>query len=259
LGDLAELRGIIFTVSFLSFFFLTIAFIPSGFYQQSTEIDEMIDLDIPETYRAYEVTILNYSEIYYLNCSELGLVGTNRWAEFTLGGWDIQFRYIQDPTFNEYRIMVFHESKWWIFITDWHGMKWYNESGFLVSDPWEGDNNDHVCWVSKIVNCFDENGFAKFRVECQHFGMDMFLHYNATKYSNFFEAFKDNQFDAMFGINIQDVNTKLSAWSLISRLLFFQMPEVHPVINILIAIPIWTCIAYLVYVLVLKAIPFTGD
>jgi len=258
MGNLAELRGIVFVISSLSFFFITIAFIPSGFYQNQnpTQLNEMIDLDIPETYRAYEITVLNYSETYYLNCSELGLVGTNRWADFTLGGWDIQFRYIQDPTLNEYRMMVYHQSKWWIFIIESHGMKWYDKEGYLISQELYGDP---VCYPEKIIDKFDENGFAKFRVECQHFGMDIVLHYNTTEYSNFFEAFKDNQFEAVFGINPHDLNTKLSAWDLIGKLLFFQMPNIHPILNMLIAIPIWTCIAYLIYVLILKVIPFVGD
>ncbi len=257
MGDLAELKGLILVISFLSCFFILVGFIPASLFQ-SEQAQKMIDLDIPEVYRAYEIVWLNYSEIEYINSSEANHALTNHWKEFNIGGWDVQLRWIIDPTFNEYRMMVWHETKWWIFITDTHGMKWINQSGFIVSDPWEGDDNDHVCWVNKIVNCFDENGFAKFRVQCDHFGMDLILKYDTTKYPNFFEAFKNNDFHACFGIEPSELNTKLSAWDLIGRLLFFQMPEVHPVINMLIAIPIWTCVAYLVYVLILKAIPFTG-
>ena len=257
MGDLAELRGIILVISFLSCFFIIVSAMPTAFLQNN-EKQRMIDLSIPEVYRAYDIVWLNYSEVEHVDSSEANHAATNHWKEFNIGGWDVQLRWIIDPTFNEYRMMVWHESKWWIFITDAHGMKWFNQSGFLVSDPWAGDNNDHVCWVNKIVDCFDENGFAKFRVQCDHFGMDMILHYNATKYSDFFEAFKSNDFDALFGIQPSDINTKLAAWDLIGRLLFFQLPEIHPALNLLIAIPIWVCIAYLIYVLVLKAIPFVG-
>jgi len=42
--------------------------------------------------------------------------------------------------------------------------------------------------------------------------------------------------------------------------LFFKMPNVHPVLNYIIAVPIWASIAWLAFALIIaiiKALPFT--
>lgn len=49
-----------------------------------------------------------------------------------------------------------------------------------------------------------------------------------------------------------------SALSIIGNILTFDMPGVHPIVNAMIAIPIWACVAYLVMVIALKFIPFLG-
>jgi len=80
--------------------------------------------------------------------------------------------------------------------------------------------------------------------------------FNDTKYSSPTEAWDNYELDILIGMKFDQVNTSINAWSLISMLLFFQLPEVHWIINALIAIPIWITVAYLIYVLIIKIIPF---
>jgi len=50
----------------------------------------------------------------------------------------------------------------------------------------------------------------------------------------------------------------MSAWNIVGMILFFQMPQVHPLFNLMFALPIWACIVYTIYRLILLAIPFVG-
>jgi len=54
--------------------------------------------------------------------------------------------------------------------------------------------------------------------------------------------------------------TGLNAWDLIGMILFFKLPNVHPILNYVIAVPIWASIVWLATSLIiafLKALPLT--
>ena len=249
MGDLAELRGIILVMTFLSCFFIITSAIPGQLIVSTQGLRK--DVDIPDFIEAKEIIQLNYSAVESIHSSEYDLeVGGAYSLDRKIGGHDLHFGW----DVNEQYILIHHVEYWWIFKTGQHKMKWYHNGVEIpqVDSPFEG-----MVFLDKIRGYFDD-GTAKFRVQCQHFGMDLILAYNTTAYSSFTEAFTNNDFYFITGFRIDDLNTKLSAWDLVGRLLFFQTPEIHPVLNMIIAIPIWTCIAYLIYVLVLKAIPFVG-
>ena len=62
------------------------------------------------------------------------------------------------------------------------------------------------------------------------------------------------------GIEFDQMATGLNAWDLISMVLFFKMPNVHPVLNYIIGVPIWISITWLaasIIIAFLKSLPFT--
>ena len=249
MGDLAELRGIILVMTFLSCFFIISSSIPTQYYYS---IILRKDVDIPDFIEANEIIQFNYSAIESLHSSEAWTAGGNEYfLESNIGGHDIKFSWDLDTQY----IFIHHVIYWWIFKTNEHKMKWYYEGKEIPQADTPGITG--VVYLTEIIDYFD-NGTAHFRVQCDHTGFDLTIAYNTTAYTSFTEAFNNNDFWFIVGMTIDDIKTKLSAWDLIGRLLFFQMPEIHPVLNMIIAIPVWTCISYLIYVLVLKAIPFVG-
>jgi len=52
---------------------------------------------------------------------------------------------------------------------------------------------------------------------------------------------------------------KQNAWNIIAGILSFNLPGVHPLITAIIAIPIYTCIGFIVVTLIMRAIPLIGD
>jgi len=130
-----------------------------------------------------------------------------------------------------------HYASWWI----------YAESGV---------NYGNWLSIEKLDECWDnESSMVAFNIRTTEVQMRVYFGFNTTKYSKPSEAYYDDGLSCLYGIGFDQINTSTNAWNLIGSLLFFQMPDVHPAINALIAIPLWALIAYLIYVLILKAIP----
>ncbi len=58
----------------------------------------------------------------------------------------------------------------------------------------------------------------------------------------------------MWAIEFDQVNTSANAWSIMSQILVFDLPEVNSIINILISVPIWIGIAYLSFIIILRVV-----
>jgi len=153
------------------------------------------------------------------------------------GGYDLNL-YYRAANFSDKFIILDHYWHEWIILPFLHSLNWIDNSGIDVTEP--------ISW--------DKSGI-KYIIMCDHFQAKAFIGYNTTTYSTFEEAWNDAEASLMLGIGFQEVQTSLNAWGIISMLLFFQMPNVHWVINALLVIPFWICIAYLAYVLVIKVIP----
>lgn len=82
--------------------------------------------------------------------------------------------------------------------------------------------------------------------------------HNTTRDASLEEAWNNGEIEIYIGATIDDLQTAISAWNVIGALLTFQTPQVHPVINFLIAIPIYACIIYLIITIVAMFVPFGG-
>jgi len=138
--------------------------------------------------------------------------------------------------------------EWWIFYTlesiSLVGSKTKTVYSYLtenaLTDNWFSEYN-----VSKFIG----SGYETLQI----FVMDS----NTTR-NDIAQAFQEGEVQIGIGMGIEDLSTKLSTWGIVATLLTFQAPNIHPLVNALIAIPFWACIAVLTYILILKAIPFVG-
>jgi hypothetical protein len=146
---------------------------------------------------------------------------------------------------------------WWIFKWDYNSFKWYDSNGVERSQWYETGGvvpGWRLGWDS--IN-YSESWTLK-QIGGQEVQVSVFWGYNKTAYASAWHAFMNNDLHVLIAIGFDQENTRMNAWNLIGSLLFFQIPEVHPAINAIIAIPIWVMIAWLIYILILKAIPFVG-
>jgi len=237
-----EIKGLIIVITFLSTFFLITSMIPSGFLYTTPEGRTV---EVPEYFES--VDIYSFAETYNFTITQ----GDELFFEhyFTLGGWNVWF--YSDVLTDCMHVEIY--DSWWVFRWNFRILEWFNNQGVKVSDE-----NGNIERTVLDVNYDVDNQECKFKLSCTDATFVVYFGFNQTKYSKPSEALLNDDLHVLFCINFDKVNTSFNAWNLIGAILFFQMPNVHPAINALIAIPLWIMIAYLVYVLILKAVPFVG-
>jgi hypothetical protein len=65
-----------------------------------------------------------------------------------------------------------------------------------------------------------------------------------------------NQYNISVGFNLEDKLTSNSMWTILGQMLTADLPDTHPIINIIIAIPIWTAIGILAFYAIRSVLPF---
>lgn len=248
LGDISELRGIIAIGSLLGILVLLITWIPSGFlitdYEGRTitppEYFEAVELEKYAT--TWNITFdgSHSKEYWYFGIYHY-------YISFEIGGYDLRLLYARpNHTISGYDdgiLVIWHMEKWWIFETGFHEMEFSNQ----------GEDRGISLSRTELDDDYDRNDLS-YTVECSHVQMDIFLAFNETAYNSPSEAFDDSNLKMMLGVEWDQVQTSMAAWKIIGMLLFFQLPNVHWMINAIIAIPIWLGIAYISYILILRAI-----
>jgi hypothetical protein len=65
-----------------------------------------------------------------------------------------------------------------------------------------------------------------------------------------------NQYNISVGYDLEDKLTSNSMWTVLGQMLTADLPDTHPIVNMLIAIPIWTAIGILAFYAVRSVLPF---
>jgi len=248
MGDISELRGLIVIVSFLGVIILLFGMIPAQFAIGDVEGREV---NVPDFFEAIDI----YSFADYINFTIDNIIS---YEEFTLGGHE--FWFYTEP--NWFAIEHVH-NQFWIF--QWtHSQRWYDQNGVEQSVfhqfSYPIEDSSYAIYVPDLGTEIPEaqEGEIRMNVKCSHTQEKAYIAYNTTAYSSYQDAYANLDLWIFLGMHFDDVNTAYNAWDLIGMLIFFQLPDIHWVINALIAIPIWVSIAYLSYVLIIKVIPLIG-
>lgn len=237
MGDLSELRGLITVVSFLGVLSILFALIPSQFYTAA----QGRQINLPDEFDAIDIQSFADSENFTIDFDG----GIDYVRDFVLGGWNIYFRVFNvDET-----IVTAHYASFWIVRWSYHFADWYDAASAI--------NYGSVLTYTELNSVWDgESDIIVFNAKTDQTQWRVYFWWNLTDYDTPSDALNNDAMGVVYLIGFDQINTTVNAWTLVSMLLFFQMPDVHPAINAIIAIPLWACVAYLVYVLILKAIPF---
>jgi hypothetical protein len=247
----AENISLVTIVTFLGVFFILVASMPSGLIMSNAMQQGRI-VSVPTYFESIEIQ--SFAGTYLVNATEWG--NPQVWT-FTLGGWNMGFE-----VWNYYHVIrAYTYSSWWIFKWDYKDFEWHDCQGVTQSSVHSG----LLLWGTfldweKLDDAYAEDSKSGLRwtIKNDVTQLFVFLGFNQTKYAKPSDAILSNDMYFLFCINFDKVNTSFNAWNIIGAILFFQMPNVHPAINMIIAIPIWILIAWLIYILILKAIPFVG-
>ena len=138
---------------------------------------------------------------------------------------------------------------------------------------WDSDTmKDHLTGEIKISQTLVESYLkqgtyepqvSRFEMSCDHFSYYVSIAYNSTKFDSLTDAYAgsggyDPELWIFIGMGYESEWASLPTWMIIAQLLTFQAPDVHPIINGLIAIPLWIAVIYLVYNLLLRMFPFVA-
>ena len=246
MGDISELRGLIVIVTFIGVFVLLLAFMPSELYTAGG----MRSVPTPE--QLFEtIEVYSFAETKTIQMNETG--GEEWWVDnnvyimdIDIGNWDIDF-YYKDANESNLNCRLIHIHYDWIIWPADHILRWYDRFGVEQSD---GDGYLTV----EDIQTNSINNSSDWRAVCDHTTYHTTFRFNTTLYGNYTHAWNHHGLFAFFGVNFDDTRTSYNAFQLIAMLLFFQMPEVNVVLNAIIAIPIWVGIAYLIFILILRAI-----
>lgn len=238
------LPSFVFVITFLATFIIIVALIPSGLWMGS-EAKEYRQTSVPEEFEALDLVQLAWHDNNTLLPSHTWYNPCYFWLPPTDPQIEIQVAWQGDPK----------------YLTFWHGwVTWYGLPAGHYLGKIDDQTDMKFRWDYVFWEHFDPNtNVSSFEATCPH-GTIYYIHlsYNQTAYASFEEAWESGTLYCLIGLGVEDAVAKINAWNIVGQLLTFQLPDVHPVLNLLIAIPIYACIAYLAYRLILLAIPFVG-
>jgi len=235
MGDISEIRGLVVIGTFLTIVFLIIGWISSAFYT----LEEGRLLGVSEFFESSE--LVHWNATYTISIADE--IYGEYWGKEEFGH-DMYF--FAFGAYGEYYMENTHGYRFWGEWTGGHRMNWINEQGI---------NRGLRLFAEEIEKDWDpEKKLASYIVKCKHFYIRADIGYNTSLYSTLTEAWDAKDLHVLFGINWEQRGTTWDAWSLIANIWFFRGLDVNPYVNALIAIPIWIAIAYLSFILVLRAL-----
>lgn len=242
------MRGLITAITFLGVLTLLLMWIPVELYT-AAEGRQVYTPEIFET-----IDIYDFAETKTIQFNETGgqywlVDNTFYQADIDIGDWNVDLYYkIANETGLTLRIL--HRWVEWYIIPASHNLDLLDKQSVV-----RNDENGFLS-VSSIQNNAEasNNGTSRWRAFCDHFTYHTTFGFNNTIYNNFTHAWNNQDLYAFFGVEFTHVNTSYNAFQLMAMLLFFQIPSLNVYINALIAIPIWACIAYLSFILILRTI-----
>ncbi len=236
-------------MTFLGVVVLLIGWIPTDFF---TSTEEYRQMNVAEEFDASDVEFYNNTWAHYLNNNDtiLGFRDVPNTNERyilevgggTFGGWDIDWCYSQpNKTHHTFYSIHMHTEYWGIISAD-HKQEFYHD----------GISRGEEISAAEIDSDRGTSNFAKYRVECDHFTYYVYLGYNSTKYGNATLAWNQMEIMGVAAIQFDEMNTAFNAWSVLSALLWFQLPGMNPYVNALIAIPIYASIIILAFIVIMR-------
>jgi hypothetical protein len=247
MGAMAELRPIIVIGSFMAIVVTLISIMPSGFFGSNA------------------TTVTPTNENFY------SLLGTNDTLEYNLtgsshdfgnkdfGGWHIDLQ----------EVNVAGEPELWLQVADAWYSYFYNREDFIWYDvqntrksttmyftPFDAYPADHELMRITVINTDYLSGNVSgliYYARCSRTTMKTMFYFDTTLYVNVTDAYSNAKLRMVVGIDFNERNTQINAWSIIGAFLTFQLiPNCELTLALLIEIPLWFAELYVVFIMVLR-------
>jgi len=211
--------------------------------------DDTYSTTIPDAYQGADIGDYRFVHNITINDSNFVVSREVRQYQFELGNqfWvlliDSEYNYLKVGRRNYFGIF-------WIS-TDWLTFK--HELGtdrgeFLYADDMNLDYSQDEDWTKyRMYNPSDAG-----------VGCEINLGFNTSLYSSPKEAFENQALVCYIGIGLDSLYSTLNAWQLITLIMFFQLPDMNPVVMYFLGFTLWFFFALPIVLIMLKFIPFLG-
>jgi len=234
------LSTLLFTVCFLGIFGFLVMTIPSGFLEASQDRRQ---LNIPNVFDSIDV--MDYAETHNFT------LGDDSWENWGKPDFGHDMRFYVNKAGLEYPHLWFISNVHFYGLWSGHKMWWTNATTFRYN---------YLILPQMVIDWNPETNMSEYTVSCSHFTMKAWITYNTTTYESLIDAWDNNDAHILFAIKFEELGGRWDLWSLITGVLFLQLPDVHPSLNMLFAIPLWICIIWLTFafiIAIIKSLPFT--
>lgn len=235
-------RTFILVISFLGLFAILTNDMPAVFLYGGDRV-ELVYEDW-QAARLFMANVTQYANVT-ISRGSVAVIYQADWIPEDNYGVDLRMSwYAHPPLHNE----TWWQRWWWVIYPIW----W----DYVEIAPYPLTNDTIISHVDSI----DQNLTDTFVMSCEAYSYYVNMGFNSSVYANWTAVFADPdaEMQAYVAMGYEDTPSTISAWNIVSRLLFFQVPEIHVVVNAIIALPIYACIGYLAYRFILWAIPFLG-
>lgn len=236
-------RPFVTVISIMGIFIGLIAFMPSGFFVG----------EVPPEYKQ-----IQYPDYW----SADDIKNTQYWGNVTViydgSGWTPAYlTIVRGGTLAD----IFIQIDWWHPVsfedcfTFWH--YWYEWGWWKVSC----EVSPYPITQAEVKANIDETGNAsRFEMNCPHHNYITYFVNNGSHPSLTYALDNHENIVVSMGMGWDYESGALSGWDLVGRLLTFQLLEIHPMVNFLVAIPFWATVGvltFIIIVMIVKSLPFT--
>jgi hypothetical protein len=250
---------LVLVLCFLGIFFGVILIMPSVFMTGANPTYN--NPNIPKNLRPQDLVSLKY----YLT-NNLTKNGPSQKYDFSSQGpnfkFTVQWQFSALRPDDHYYFDIQREN--------WRFWVWYS-TDFMAWSGAGGSNS--LIWSDSLgarfaplkffqANIENDTGISKVSAQDNAITVTVFLADSNSTRNNVTQAWNDGTLTVSIGLGVSSTEAKMSAWDIVSRLLTFQAPQIFGggdvglFLNFMIALPIYGVIAYLIYRLILMAIPF---
>jgi len=236
---LSEMKSFVFAVTFIVIFSAIVSTIPTGLQGQGATVSDVTPVN--------PTLLTDFADHENYTKSDFSAYVT--WLHYVydlpVGGTTYDCSFITDS---------FSLGKHVLFLGLWLGGIEYvdfideNNTNYGTSVSFDDIENDAVDGAVRYTLQYSESGNSA--------GVFV-IYWNTTLYSDPSDAWDNDVLYILHGIGL-DLTADTNIASLLMQLLFLQMPDMPVLINLILIIPIWASIIYLLWFIIINMIPFLG-
>lgn len=226
--------------------FFLFAFIAGSLPSEVYAYDPDYAYNHPENYQGLDIGGYQYTTNFTLNDGTFTTIFGGKQYLFDLGGTN----WIMWASSDYSQIRFGQRNYLGIFWISTNWLTFRNQNGT--------GRGDILTYSELNLDYAGNEGWVSYRTYFEadpSIGCDINFGFNTTLYSDPQSAMNNQALTVLVGLGLEDTTTTLNAWQLVGGIMLFQLPDIDPLFNALIAFPMWANFAVALVLFVARFIP----